>query len=75
MSSPGQRTPSCLLAQGEDLILHTVRDQAEFNIDHRPPRADQGRKSLPPYFIIFSFLNINMQIRPGVTLAWLSATP
>jgi hypothetical protein len=55
-----------LLAQGEDPFLHATRDRVEFNMDHRPPRADQGRKTLP--FSYFSlFLNINVQIRPGMT--------
>jgi hypothetical protein len=70
VSSSGQTTPLCLLAQGKDPILHIASDRVEFNKDYRLPRADQGRKSLPPsYFIIFSFPNINIQIKPDVTVA------
>jgi hypothetical protein len=55
-SSLGQTTPSRLLAQSKDSILHTTRDRLGFNKDHCPPCADQGRKSLSPScFIIFSF--------------------
>jgi hypothetical protein len=65
-----------LLAQSEDPILHATHDQVGFNKDHSPLHVDQGRKYLPSsYFIIFYLPNIYMQIRPGVTSAWSSATP
>jgi hypothetical protein len=64
------------LAQGEDPILHIAHDRVGFNKDHNPPRADQGRKSLPSsYFFIFYLPNIYMQISPDVMLAWSSVMP
>jgi hypothetical protein len=73
--SPGQTTQSHLVAQDEDPILHAAYGQVAFNKDDGEPGVDQGRKYLlSSYFIMFSLPNIYMQIRPGVTLAWSSAT-
>jgi hypothetical protein len=54
----GQATPSCLLAQDEDLILHIVRGQVGFNKDHWLPCADQGTKYLPFFTLLFSLYPI-----------------
>jgi hypothetical protein len=60
--------------QYEDSILHAMCGRVGFNKDPSLSCTDQGRKSLPSsYFIVFSLPNIYVQIRPGVTLAWLSA--
>jgi hypothetical protein len=49
--------PSCLLAQGEDLILHGARDRIGFNKDHYP-LEDHGRNLYLLLILLFSICPI-----------------
>jgi hypothetical protein len=72
VSSPGQATTSCLLAQDEDLILHATRDRVGFNKDCCPPCTDLGKNLYLLLTLLFSFYPIF--ICRSDQVAWLSAT-